>query len=145
MKFLIPFVVWLVLRIGLHIFTVRDKNFGDRFYKGLYFSILADFIFLLIIFYWYLKIRFFFSYLFSINLLSLFYYGLDKFFAQKKIFRIPEKLLLLLSFLGGTIGALLGMFLFHHKTKKASFQLWFWVLVVVQIGLVYIIYRYVLR
>ncbi len=145
MKLLIPFVVWLILRIVLHIFTTRDKNFGEKFYKGLYFSIFIDFIFLLIIFYWYLKIKLFFSYLISINLLSLFYYGLDKFFAQKKLFRIPEKLLLFLSFVGGTIGALLGMFLFHHKTKKASFQLWFWVLVVVQISIVYITYKYVLR
>ncbi len=145
MRFLILLVVWLIVRVILHIFTTQDKNFGEKFYKGLYLSILVDLIFFFVIFYWYLKIRLFFSYLISINLVTLFYYGLDKFFAQRKLFRIPEKLLLFLSLVGGTLGALLGMFLFRHKTKKASFQLWFWIVVVVQIVIVYIIYRYVLR
>ena len=45
----------------------------------------------------------------------------DKRFAVKHKWRIPEATLLLLAFLGGAAELLLGMLLFHHKTKKAKF------------------------
>lgn len=47
--------------------------------------------------------------------------GMDKYKAIHHSFRIPERVLLTLSFLGGSIGSLLGMILFHHKTKKKLF------------------------
>lgn len=61
-------------------------------------------------------------YLIGINLLSLLVIGIDKYKAIKKHWRIPENSIILLSFLGG-IGSLLGMHLFHHKTKKLKFQI----------------------
>ena len=63
-------------------------------------------------------------YVVVINTLSFFLYGIDKYLAMKKKYRISEYRLLLLSFLGGSIGAILGMKIFHHKTKKISFWIW---------------------
>ena len=61
------------------------------------------------------------EYLIIINLLTFFMYGLDKFLAKKKLTRIPEVILLIMSLIGAPLGSILGMKLFHHKTKKAKF------------------------
>lgn len=50
-----------------------------------------------------------------------FLYGMDKRCAQRRRRRIPERTLFLFAFLGGAAGALLGMRLFHHKTKHLYF------------------------
>lgn len=60
-------------------------------------------------------------FLFLINAAALVLMFLDKQFAKKKIRRIPEAVLLGAAFLGGSLGALLGMYLFHHKTRKPKF------------------------
>ena len=60
-------------------------------------------------------------YLVGINLLAFLMYGLDKYLARKKLYRVSEYSLLVLSFFGGSIGSILGMIIFHHKTKKISF------------------------
>lgn len=62
-------------------------------------------------------------YLIVINIISFTFTGMDKYFAIKRMMRIEEKLLFLLSILGGFLGSLLGMYLFHHKTKKIKFYL----------------------
>ena len=56
-----------------------------------------------------------------INLLTFIVYGSDKRRARKGKWRVPEKTLFLLPLLGGSIGALLGMRVFHHKTKHWYF------------------------
>ena len=56
-----------------------------------------------------------------INLLSFIVYGADKRRARKGKWRVPEKTLFLLPLLGGSIGALLGMRVFHHTTKHWYF------------------------
>ena len=56
-----------------------------------------------------------------INLLTFIVYGADKRRARKGKWRVPEKTLFLLPLLGGRIGALLGMRVFHHKTKHWYF------------------------
>ena len=56
-----------------------------------------------------------------INLLTFIVYGADKRRARKGKWRVPEKTLFLLPLLGGSIGALLGMWAFHHKTKHWYF------------------------
>ena len=43
--------------------------------------------------------------------------------------------LLALTYAGGTVGALLGRWLFRHKTAKGSFRLKFWLVVVLQVGI----------
>ena len=66
-----------------------------------------------------------------INLLAFMLYGIDKKKAQKQVWRIPEKSLFLTAFLGGAFGALAGMQVFHHKTKKN----YFWILNILALGL----------
>ena len=63
----------------------------------------------------------FFGYLIGINLLALFTMGLDKQKAIRHAFRIPEAVLFLFSIIGGSLGTLAGMFVFHHKTRKLKF------------------------
>ena len=60
--------------------------------------------------------------LLSVNLLAFCMYGLDKLKAKRGAWRIPEATLLLVAALGGSLGALLGMELFRHKTKHARFR-----------------------
>ena len=60
-------------------------------------------------------------YLIIINLISFILYGIDKYKAIKNKYRISEYSLLVFSFFGGSIGSLIGMKVFHHKTKKLSF------------------------
>ena len=60
-------------------------------------------------------------YLLMINGISLIFYGLDKLFAVKDMWRIRDFTLLVLAAAGGSAGALLGMLLFRHKIRKAKF------------------------
>lgn len=57
------------------------------------------------------------------TLIAFCLYGLDKLFAKLHAWRIPEKILLLAAFFGGSLGAMLGMLLFHHKVSKPKFYL----------------------
>lgn len=56
-----------------------------------------------------------------INLVTFAIYGIDKAKAKRGAWRVPEKTLFLLPLLGGSLGALLGMRVFHHKTKHWYF------------------------
>lgn len=58
----------------------------------------------------------------AINVLTFLLYGLDKLKAKHSWWRIPEKTLLWLAVLGGTLGALLGMKVWHHKTLHKKFK-----------------------
>lgn len=60
-------------------------------------------------------------YLLVINFITWAAYGLDKRRAKGGKWRIPERTLLILTVVGGSVGALVGMLLFRHKTKKAKF------------------------
>ena len=60
-------------------------------------------------------------YLAAVNVVTFTVYGIDKSKARRGAWRIPEKTLFLLPLLGGSIGALLGMRVFHHKTKHWYF------------------------
>lgn len=78
---------------------------------------------------------FLFIYLFLINLCGFFSMGIDKWKARKGKWRIPEKTLFLFAILGGSIGSLLGMHLFHHKTKHWYFRFGIPAILLIQIGL----------
>ncbi len=58
------------------------------------------------------------------SIIALFLYGSDKRKAKKQKWRTKEAVLLSVGFFGGSIGALLGMMLFHHKTK----HWYFWII-----------------
>ena len=56
-------------------------------------------------------------YLIVMNLIGLAVMAMDKSKARHHAWRIPEKILFLVSILGGSVGTWAGMYLFHHKTK----------------------------
>ena len=60
-------------------------------------------------------------YLAAINFITWVVYGADKIKAKSGKWRIPERTLLLLALIGGSLGALAGMILFRHKTRKPKF------------------------
>ena len=60
-------------------------------------------------------------YLILINIVTFTLYGLDKLFAVKHKRRISEAFLILMAGIGGAFGALTGMLVFHHKTRKKKF------------------------
>lgn len=66
--------------------------------------------------------QFIIIFLTAINIISFFYIGIDKLKAQLVHRRVPEKILWLMALLGGSLGTLLGMRYFRHKTQKLSFQ-----------------------
>lgn len=73
-----------------------------------------------------------------INLITFFVFGVDKWKAKRKekndaVRRIPEKTLLILSVLGGSVGALLGMKVWHHKTLHTAFRIGVPVILALQI------------
>ena len=73
-------------------------------------------------------------YFIGINLLAFIVYGIDKRKAIKQKYRIPEKTLFGLAFLGGSVGALLGMYGFRHKTRVWYFVVGIPVILALQIG-----------
>lgn len=62
-------------------------------------------------------------YLIIINIITFALYGLDKWRAMTRQWRIREKKLIGLALIGGSIGAMIGMTVFHHKTRKWYFKL----------------------
>lgn len=72
-------------------------------------------------------------YFIIINLFTFFIMWLDKRKAKKGKWRIPENTLLLLVLLGGGIGGIAGMYIFHHKTQKAKFVIGFPVILICEI------------
>lgn len=62
-------------------------------------------------------------YLIVVNLLTWLIYGIDKWKAKRRAWRIPERTLLLLAAAGGCTGALAGMLMFRHKTRKLKFMI----------------------
>ncbi len=61
------------------------------------------------------------AYLLLINLIGFLLMGIDKRKAKKHSWRIPEATLFTAALLGGSIGAIVGMYLFHHKTRHWYF------------------------
>ena len=79
------------------------------------------------------------------NIASFALMGYDKRCAKKGKWRVPEKRLFLVTACFGGLGGVLGMQVFHHKTKHWYFRVFFPVLLVLQIALlaggVYLLYR----
>lgn len=66
-------------------------------------------------------------YYISLSILAFLAMGFDKFLARAREWRIPERVLLSLAWLGGAFGALPGMLVFRHKTRKPHF----WITVII--------------
>ena len=79
--------------------------------------------------------KYFLWYLLLINAAAFVLMLVDKRKAIKNRWRIPERTLILSAALGGSIGALLGMYTFRHKTKHLSFTLGMPAILIAQVAL----------
>ncbi len=75
-------------------------------------------------------------YLIAINVVTFFVYGIDKLKAKRSMWRVREAALLLLAVLGGSIGAWMGMKVWHHKTMHKKFRYGIPLIFILQIALV---------
>ena len=76
-------------------------------------------------------------YLFT-SIATFLIYGWDKWQAKKNKWRIPEKWLHVFEFFGGWPGGILGQLVFRHKTSKISYQIIFWLIVILHLVLWYL-------
>ncbi len=79
-----------------------------------------------------------FIYMLIMNLIGFFLMGIDKHKAKKHVWRVSEKGLFLASIIGGSLGTLLGMYFFRHKTKHWYFVVFMPLILVVHIVLLLI-------
>ena len=78
-------------------------------------------------------------YLIVINIVTFQVYGIDKWKAKQGSWRISEATLLILAVIGGSIGALLGMRVWHHKTMHKKFKYGLPLILLVQIAFIFLI------
>lgn len=76
------------------------------------------------------------AYLLAINVAAFLVYGIDKLKAKHAKWRISEATLLLLAAVGGSIGAWLGMKVWHHKTLHMKFRYGVPLIILLQIALI---------
>ena len=82
-------------------------------------------------------------YLIVINILGFLVMGLDKHKAKMAERRIPENTLFMFTILGGGIGTIAGMYVFHHKTKKMKFKVGMPLILILEI-LIFVYFRYIM-
>ena len=75
-------------------------------------------------------------YLIVINIVTFLVYGIDKWKAKQGCWRISEATLLILAVIGGSIGALLGMKVWWHKTMHKKFKYGLPLILIIQIILI---------
>lgn len=80
-------------------------------------------------------IRLLILYFTAVNLIGLFLMGLDKYKARKQLWRIPESTLFILAIIGGSMGCIIGMHVFRHKTKHWYFLFGMPMILLIQIAL----------
>ena len=78
-------------------------------------------------------------YLIVINIVTFLVYGMDKLKAKQGSWRISEATLLILAIIGGSIGALLGMKVWRHKTQHKKFKYGLPLILLAQLALIYLI------
>lgn len=85
----------------------------------------------------------FIIYLIIINILGFLIMGLDKYKAKMGDRRIPENTLFTFTVLGGGVGTIAGMYVFHHKTKKMKFKIGMPLILILEI-LIFIYLKYIM-
>ena len=76
-------------------------------------------------------------YLLAVNMVAFAAFGIDKYKAKRGLWRISEATLLLLAVVGGSLGALMGMRIWRHKTQHAKFRYGLPLIILAQIALIY--------
>ena len=83
------------------------------------------------------------AYVLVINLVLFAVMGIDKYKARKGLWRIPEKTLFALAIAGGSIGGILGMQVFRHKTRHNSFKFGFPAILILQLAVIgFVVYQF---
>ena len=85
------------------------------------------------------------AYLITVNALGFLLMLIDKAKAKKKKWRIPEATLIGSAIIGGSIGALAGMYTFRHKTKHPKFTVGIPVILVLQVAAAILIAKFVMN
>ena len=75
------------------------------------------------------------------NVVAFAAFGIDKYKAKRGLWRISEATLLLLAVVGGSIGALMGMRIWRHKTQHAKFRYGLPLIILAQIALIYYLHQ----
>ena len=76
------------------------------------------------------------GYFLIMNILGFSLMGIDKWKAKKGAFRIPESTLFIIALIGGSIGSIIGMYTFRHKTRHWYFVYGMPAILLLQIALV---------
>ncbi len=84
---------------------------------------------------------YFIIYIVAINIITFLVMGLDKWKAKRGSWRIQESALFTFVIFGGGIGGILGMKIFHHKTKKPKFQIGFPLILILEVS--FLIYFFI--
>lgn len=71
-----------------------------------------------------------------LNLIGFVLMGIDKYKAKKRAFRIPEATLFIVAIIGGSIGSIIGMYAFRHKTRHWYFVYGMPFILLVQLALI---------
>jgi len=79
--------------------------------------------------------KYFVIFILAMTVITFIVFGVDKWKAQNDKWRTPESTLFLLSIFGGSIGALLGMQIWRHKTQHWSFRIGIPLILVLQVAL----------
>lgn len=80
------------------------------------------------------------SYVIIMNIIGFALMGIDKHKAKKRAFRIPEATLFTVALIGGSIGSILGMYTFHHKTRHPRFVYGMPAILILQIVLLVLVF-----
>ena len=83
--------------------------------------------------------QFYIVYLLAVSLITFLFYFIDKLKAIANAWRIPEKVLVVLSIIGGAFGGLLAMYTMRHKTKHWYFAVINVVAILLHFGVTFII------
>lgn len=81
-------------------------------------------------------------FLIVLNVVTFFLYGIDKLKAKRSKWRVPEATLLLFAVLGGSVGAWLGMKIWHHKTLHKKFKYGLPLIILIHIAAVIVYFLY---
>ena len=79
-----------------------------------------------------------------INLVAFILFGIDKWRARNNAWRISEATLFLIALIGGSVGAKIGMHVWHHKTQHLSFVIGIPMIILLQIILSVVITRFII-
>lgn len=78
-------------------------------------------------------------YFIAVNIIGVCLMGLDKYKAKKHVWRIPESTLFIVAIIGGSIGCIIGMYAFRHKTRHWTFVYGMPAILLIQIILLFVI------